>query len=88
MAVSTVILHYDVTSGGGRGEDKPKFGPNLNEFVRRFDAATTNGQGELVCIEHLYDIMLNCFVLNLSYGLICMHVGTKMFGKGTNTDSL
>jgi hypothetical protein len=24
---------------------EPVFGPNLNEFVRRFDAATTNGQG-------------------------------------------
>lgn len=33
----------------GAGEDKPKFGPNLNEFVQRFDAATTKGQGESVC---------------------------------------
>ena len=30
-----------VVSGGS----EPEFGPNLNEFVRRFDAATTNGQG-------------------------------------------
>jgi len=29
----------------GRGTNVPVFGPNLNEFVRRFDAATTNGQG-------------------------------------------
>ena len=53
VAVSTVILHYDATSGGGHGEDKPKFGPNLNEFVRRFDAATTKGQGESVCITNI-----------------------------------
>ena len=26
----------------------PTFGPNLNEFVRRFDAATTNGQGQFL----------------------------------------
>jgi hypothetical protein len=48
VAVPTMTLHCAVTPGGvsgGRGEDKPKFGPNLNEFVRRFDAATTNGQG-------------------------------------------
>ena len=36
----------------GSGDDKPKFGPNLNEFVRRFDAATTKGQGEsMVCVR-------------------------------------
>ena len=44
------MLHYGVTSGGGHGEDKPKFGPNLNEFVQRFDAATTKGQGESLCV--------------------------------------
>ena len=30
----------------GRYSTNPIFGLNLNEFVRRFDAATTNGQGK------------------------------------------
>ena len=29
--------------------EEPKFGPNLNEFVRRFDATTTNNQGVHAC---------------------------------------
>lgn len=29
----------------GKETSNPKFHPNMNEFVRRFDAATTNGQG-------------------------------------------
>ena len=29
----------------GEKSEEPKFGPNLNEFVRRFDATTTNNQG-------------------------------------------
>ena len=66
VAVSTVILHYDVTSGGGRGEDKPKFGPNLNEFVRRFDAATTKGQGESVCIL----LILTRYNVQISYDVV------------------
>ncbi|CAI8018824.1 Ero1-like protein [Geodia barretti] len=28
----------------GKSTSSPEFGPNLNEFVRRFDTATTNGQ--------------------------------------------
>ena len=44
---SDVALFVYMYVGGG--EDKPKFGPNLNEFVQRFDAATTKGQGESVC---------------------------------------
>lgn len=30
------------------GGEKAKFGPNLNEFVRRFDSVTTDGQGVYV----------------------------------------
>ena len=29
----------------GRAGGKVQFGPNLNEFVRRFDAERTDGQG-------------------------------------------
>jgi ERO1-like protein beta len=29
----------------GKSTSSHEFGPNLNEFVRRFDTATTNGQG-------------------------------------------
>ena len=47
ILLTIVMLHYLYTVGAG--EDKPKFGPNLNEFVQRFDAATTKGQGESVC---------------------------------------
>lgn len=34
-------LYVHVHTGG----KKAKFGPNLNEFVRRFDSVTTDGQG-------------------------------------------
>ena len=34
----------------GGNSNQPSFGPNLNEFVRRFDASTTNGQGIMQCV--------------------------------------
>ena len=34
----------------GKSESSPEFGPSINEFVRRFDTASTNGQGiYIVC---------------------------------------
>ncbi|XP_019848899.1 PREDICTED: ERO1-like protein beta [Amphimedon queenslandica] len=33
--------------------DAPRFGPNLNEFVRRFDSSNTNGQGP-VWLKNIY----------------------------------
>jgi hypothetical protein len=43
---SSINIHLSaqyILSGGLT--DNPKFGPNLNEFVRRFDSSTTNNQG-------------------------------------------
>jgi hypothetical protein len=39
----------------GKSTSSPEFGPNLNEFVRRFDTATTNGQeiARIVCLMKL-----------------------------------
>ena len=33
----------------GNGLMKPKWGPNLKEFKRRFDPGTTSGEGETEC---------------------------------------
>ena len=42
-SINTHLSALYITSG--KNTNAPTFGPNLNEFVRRFDAATTNGQG-------------------------------------------
>lgn len=41
MSCILVYTSYAGRASNGRG----RFGPNLNEFVRRFDAQTTKGQG-------------------------------------------
>ena len=49
---NVTVCMYMYWHCSGSGDDKPKFGPNLNEFVHRFDAATTKGQGEsMVCVR-------------------------------------
>ena len=44
------------------GGEKPKFGPNTSEFVRRFDAGTTEGQGICTLISDLYCSVISCLL--------------------------
>lgn len=42
---ASINIHLSAQYIISGGSSNPKFGPNLNEFVRRFDTASTNGQG-------------------------------------------
>ena len=49
------------------GGEKPKFGPNTSEFVRRFDAGTTEGQGTYI----YFGLVLQCNQLLVGYRAGC-----------------
>ncbi|XP_064403284.1 ERO1-like protein alpha [Halichondria panicea] len=42
---ASINTHLSANYLLGKAEEDVQFGPNLNEFVRRFDVETTNGQG-------------------------------------------
>ena len=66
---------------GGTATDST-FGPNLNEFVRRFDAATTNGQGPswLKNLYFAYLLVLRAITKTESYW------NTHQFYTGNHID--
>lgn len=64
-SINTHLSALYVTSG--QDTNVPTFGPNLNEFVRRFDAATTNGQGQFLSKPQLLPILTALFTPPPSY---------------------
>ena len=50
-------LTHTVSACTEEKSEDPKFGPNLNEFVRRFDANTTNNQGVHACCTLIRNCM-------------------------------
>lgn len=48
LKVVHIIIIFKFLLCSGKAEEDVQFGPNLNEFVRRFDVETTNGQGTSV----------------------------------------
>ena len=57
--------------------EQPRWGPNLEEFIRRFDAAATNGEGpnRLMNMYFAYLVEMRALVKAAPY---LMHVSTYL----------